>query len=86
MEQSDETKVEEAYKLHGFDKYLSTELTEDGEGPAAPAAATLASVPGMGAPVLPGRGIEGSGDVPSPPAKKKKKKRVHTFDQFLKKQ
>jgi len=73
-------KIEERYKLQGFDKY-STELTEDGEG----GFTTLSSVSGgMGAPVLAGRGITGSGDVPSLPAKKKKK-RVKTFEEYLNK-
>jgi hypothetical protein len=84
VEQDKEEKVEERYKLKGFDNY-ATELTEDGEG----AMATLDAVPGMGAPVLAGRGITGSGDVPSLPAKtgkkKKNKKRVQSFDQFIKK-
>lgn len=78
--QPEEEKVEERYKLKGFDNY-STELTEDGEG----SLATLDAVPGMGAPVLAGRGITGSGDVPSVPSKKKNKKRVKSFDQFTKK-
>jgi hypothetical protein len=87
MEQPDTEKVEERYKLHNFNKYSSVELTEEGEGGGPAVGATsLSSVPGMGSPVLAGRGITGSGDVPSPPAKmkKKKKKRVKDFDQFTK--
>lgn len=86
MEQINGIKVEERYKLKGFENY-STDLTEDGEAGPAVGATTLDSVPGMGAPVLAGRGITGSGDVPSLPVKKKKnkKKRVKTFEQFIKK-
>jgi hypothetical protein len=84
VEQPDAEKVEERYKLKGFDIH-SAELTEDGEG----ALATLDATPGMGAPVLAGRGITGSGDVPSLPAKtgkkKKNKKRVKSFEQFIQK-
>lgn len=91
MEHPKEVKIEERYKLKGFDNY-SLELTEDGEGGGAPAAgggfATLSATPGMGAPVIAGRGTPGSGDVPSPSApikkKKNKKKRVKSFDQFIK--
>lgn len=80
-------KIEEAYKLKGFDKYMSSDLTEDGEAGPAVGATALASVPGMGEPVLAGRGITGSGDVPSTTASKKKKKnnRVKSFDQFINK-
>jgi hypothetical protein len=88
VEQPEEEKVEERYKLTGFDNY-TMDLDEDGEGAPAvggPAvgATSLAAVPGMGAPVYAGRGTTGSGDVPSPPAfKKKKKKRVKSFTQFI---
>lgn len=88
VEQPKEEKVEERYKLKGYDGF-SNDLTEDGEAGPAVGAATLASTPGMGAPVYAGRGFDGSGDVPSPPAnvgkKKGKKKRVKSFDQFIKK-
>lgn len=77
-------------KLLGFDGF-AMKMEEDG-APAAPAAAvpagltTLGDVQGMGAPVLAGRGITGSGDVPSAAKTKKKKKkkvqRVKTFDNF----
>ena len=83
VEQPDGDKVEERYKLKGFDNF-SHDLTEDGEG----AFATLQSTPGMGAPVLTSRGVTGSGDVASLPAKtkkKNKKKRVKNFEQFTKK-
>ena len=90
-------KVEERYKLQGFDKF--GELTEDGGAPAgggvapgAPAGggafATLSSTPGLGAPVYATATKDGSGDVPSPlPTKKKKgkKKRVKSFNQFIQK-
>ena len=82
--------IEEKYKLHGFDKYISTEIkeddiVEDGEGGPAIGAASLTAIPGMGAPVLAGRDITGSGDVPIAPKKKKKRKqRVKDFDQFIK--
>jgi len=85
VEKPETDKIEERYKLQGFDSY-NTELTEDGEGGPMPGAATLSSVSGMGAPVIAGRGITGSGDAPSPAfKKKKKKKRVKTFEQFLNK-
>jgi len=88
MEQQGKDKVEERYKLKGYDGF-SIDLTEDGEGGPAVGAATLAATPGMGAPVYAGRGFDGSGDVPSPAAKigkkKGKKKRVKSFDQFTKK-
>lgn len=87
MEQPGEEKIEERYKLKGYDGF-SIDLTEDGEGGPAVGAATLSATPGMGAPVIAGRGFDGSGDVPSPPAKigkkKSKKKRVKSFDQFIK--
>jgi len=59
--------------LKKFDDYAKEatklgELTEDG------APATVASVPGMGAPVLASRGVTGSGDVAMGSYKKKKKK------------
>ena len=83
VEQPEEKKVEERYKLSGFDNY-TMDLDEDGEGGSVVGGTSLASVPGMGEPVLAGRGIIGSGDVPSPPAfKKKKKKKVKTFTQFI---
>ncbi len=86
MEQHGEEKIEERYKLKGYDSF--GDLTEDGEGGPAVGAATLSATPGMGAPVYAGRGFDGSGDVPSPPAKvgkkKSKKKRVKSFDQFIK--
>lgn len=50
-------------------------VSEDGE------AASLDSVPGMGTPSLPARGADGSGDVPSTP-KKKKRKRILKFNDF----
>lgn len=82
VEQPEEEKVEESYKLKGFDNFFSS-VEEDGEGGPVVGATTLDSVSGMGAPVLAGRGITGSGDVPNP-VKKKKTKRVKTFDQFIK--
>jgi len=84
VEQPETEKVEERYKLKGFDNY-SIELTEDGEGGPV-GGATLAATPGMGAPVYAGRGTEGSGDVPSiaKPKKGKNKKRVKSFVQFIK--
>lgn len=49
----------------------------------------LADVPGMGAPSLPGRGFDGSGDVPMPSGERKPKRRnkrkIRTFGQFTKK-
>ena len=93
MDNTRDESIDEKYKLYGFEKYISTEvkdLTEDGEGAAvggpAVGATSLASVPGMGAPVLAGRGITGSGDVAGVPEKKKKKRkqRVKDFDQFIK--
>ena len=89
MEQANEYLIEEKYKLHGFEKYISTEtkdITEDGEGGPAIGATALSDVSGMGAPILAGRGIVGSGDVPSTETKKKKKRkqRVKDFDQFIK--
>ena len=48
---------------------------EDGE------AASLGSVPRMGEPSLPARGVDGSGDVPSVP-KKKRRKRILKFNDF----
>ena len=50
-------------------------LNEDGE------AASLGSVPGMGEPSLPARGVDGSGDVTSVP-KKKRRKRILKFNDF----
>jgi hypothetical protein len=78
-------KVEERYKLQGFDTH-SIELTEDGEAPAAGGAfATLGDIGGMGAPVLANRGVTGSGDIPGTSfgKKKKKAKRVKSFTQFI---
>jgi hypothetical protein len=83
-----EDKMDERYKLQGFDNF--GDLTENGGGaPAAgaPAAggafATLSSTPGMGEPVYATATKAGSGDVPNLPAKKKKsKKRVKSFTQF----
>jgi hypothetical protein len=57
-------------------------LSEDGEGGAP---ATPANITGMGEPVLAQRGAPGSGDVPLGMSKPKKSKRVHSFDEFLKK-
>jgi len=45
--------------------------------------ATLSNVPGMGEPSLASRGKDGSGDVASPMVKKKKKKKVLGYKQFL---
>lgn len=78
-------KLNERYKLQGFDSH-SIELTEDGEAPVAGGAfATLGDVSGIGAPVLANRSVTGSGDIPSPPAFKKKNKikRVKSFTQFI---
>lgn len=53
---------------------------------AAPAAgggfATLSGTPGMGAPVLAGRGITGSGDVTIGQKKKKRKKKMKNLKAF----
>lgn len=76
VEKDETSESKERYKLKAFDTYL----TEDGDG----GMATLGSVQGMGAPVLASRGITGSGDVPSVAIPKKKKKKVKSFDQFLK--
>ena len=76
VEKNESTESKEKYKLKAFDSYI----TEDGDG----GMATLGSTPGMGAPVLASRGVTGSGDVPSVAIPKKKKKKVKSFDQFLK--
>lgn len=77
-------------KLLNFDGF-SMKMEEDGAAaPAASGLTSLGDVQGMGAPVLASRGVTGSGDVASPPAKKKSKKksskkksrRVETFDDF----
>lgn len=73
-------KIEERYKLKSYDTHDSADITEDVGG----AFATLDSTPGMGAPVLASRGVIGSGDVPSLPAKKERKK-IKSFSQFIKK-
>ena len=81
----DAVKIQENSLLN-FDGFMST-VTEDGEGGAPIAAgaplATLDTVSGMGAPVLAGRSITGSGDVASPAISKKKKKKVKSFNQFI---
>lgn len=56
-------------------------IEEDVDG----GAATPDSVPGMGAPVLPTRTSDGSGDVPLGITKPKKSKRVKGYDEFIKK-
>jgi hypothetical protein len=44
---------------------------------------SIDSVNGMGAPTLPTRTEQGSGDVPNvPPKKKKVKNKIKTFDEF----
>lgn len=70
--------VEERYKVNGFDNFFS--LSEDGES--VDVHATLDSVPGIGEPVLPTRTTAGSGDIEL--TKKKKKKRIYSFDKFIK--
>ena len=55
-----------------------TRLEEDGEGGVM---ATPDSTPGMGAPQYATRDADGSGDVPTPT--KKRKKRIKSFSDFI---
>ena len=82
-EDAEDAENKEEFDGETTEKTTEVELTEDGEG----AMATLDAVSGMGAPVIASRGVTGSGDIPSLPATKKKKKikRVKTFEEYLNK-